>query len=77
MNNQYLESASHFIIRLFSNSFQFLGTKHGLRVIPWSKYACMELTVFLLAGEAPETSKALIVVAFGHFVPGVHSPQTM
>jgi len=37
----------------------------------------MELTVFLLAGEALETSKALIVVAFGHFVPGVHSPQTM
>jgi len=28
--NQYLESSSHFIIRLLSNSSQFLGTKHGL-----------------------------------------------
>lgn len=44
----------------------------------WSskEYACRELTVFLLAGEAPDISKALIVIVFGHFVPGVHNPQT-
>jgi len=26
-SNQYLESASHFVIRLLANSSQFLGTK--------------------------------------------------
>ena len=36
----------------------------------------VELTLFLLAGNAQDTSKALIVVEFGHFVPGVHNPQT-
>ena len=37
--NKYLESASHFIIRLLSNSSQFLGTKHGLREIGRSSIA--------------------------------------